>query len=86
METRLTLAWLQCLLQRYDLVGPLDDVDFFSAQFADDGLHRACPFMPTQAPTGPRLVAGLDGDFGALAGLAGDGADDHGGVVDFGND
>src|ERR1035438_8783415 len=77
------LGRLQRLLGKGgDLVGPLDDVDLFSAQFADDGLHAHTLHAYAGADRVHVLVAGLDGDLGALAGLAGDGADDHGGVVD----
>src|SRR5208337_3760385 len=66
-----------------DLFRVLDDIDFFAAQFADDGLHAHALHAHAGADGVNVLVAALDGDLGALAGLAGDGADDHGAVIDL---
>ena len=63
----------------------LDDVDLFAAQLADDGLHAHALHADAGADRVDILVAAHDGDLGALAGLAGDGADDDGAVVDFGH-
>ncbi len=68
-----------------DLVGVLDDVDLFAAQFADDGLDAHALHADAGADGVDVLVAAHDGDLGALAGLAGDGADGHGAVVDLGD-
>src|SRR6185437_2513858 len=66
-----------------DLFGELDDVDLFPAELADDGLHTHALHADAGADGIDVLVAGHDGDLGALAGLAGDGADDDGAVVNF---
>src|SRR6185437_2200790 len=66
-----------------DLFGELDDVDLFPAELADDGLHTHALHADAGADGIDVLIAGHDGDLGALAGLAGDGADDDGAVVNF---
>ncbi len=68
-----------------DLVAELDDVDLFAAQFADDGLHAHALHAHAGAHGVHVLVAALHRDLGALAGLARNGADNHGVVVDLGN-
>ncbi len=78
-----------CGLQRFfgeggDLFGELDDVDLFAAQFANDGLDAHALHADTGADRVDVLVAGHDGDLGALTGLAGDGANGDGAVVDLG--
>ncbi len=57
-----------------DLFGELDDVDLFAAQLADDGLDAHALHADAGTDGVDILVAGLDGDLGALAGFAGDGA------------
>src|SRR5439155_12517015 len=65
--------------------GELDDVDLFAAQLADDGLDVHSLHADAGADGVDVLVAGHDGDLGALTGLAGDGADGDGAVVDLGD-
>ena len=68
-----------------DLFGELDDVDLLAAQLADDGLDAHALHADAGADGVDILVAGHDGDLGAFAGLAGDGADADGAVVDLGD-
>ena len=75
-------------LQRFfgegsDLFAELDDVDLFAAKLADDGLHAHALHADAGADWIDILVARHDGDLGALAGFARDGADGDGAVVDF---
>ena len=80
------LGGLQGLLgEGGDLFGELDDVDLFAAQLADDGLDAHALHADAGADRVDVLVAGHDGDLGALAGLARDGADGDGAVVDLGD-
>ncbi len=64
--------------QHLHVVAPADDVDPLAGQFVDDVLDA----VAAHADAGPHaidpLVGAADGDLGAIAGLAGDGADfDH---------
>ena len=61
----------------------LDDVDFFSAQFADDRLHTHALHAYAGADSVDVFVFRHDRDLGALSSFAGDGADDDGSVVNF---
>ena len=61
----------------YRIVGKFDDIDLFPAQFADNRLHP----HPLHADAGAH--AAEDGDFRALAGLAGASLDQNRAVVDF---
>jgi len=63
----------------------LNDVDFFTAQFADDRLDTHSLHADAGAHGVHVFVFRHDGNFRALAGLARDGADDDGAVVDFGD-
>ncbi len=86
METRADLGGLEGLFREGgDLFGELDDVDLFAAQFANDGLDAHALHADAGADGVDVLVAGHDGDLGALAGLAGDGPDGDGAVVDLGD-
>ncbi len=60
-----------------------NDVDFFPAQFADDGLHAHALHAHARAHRIDVLVAALHGDLGALAGFARGRANLHGTVVNF---
>src|SRR5581483_8841494 len=66
-----------------DLLGEFDDVDLFAAELADDGLHAHALHADAGADGVDVLVARHDSDLGALAGLAGDGANDDRAVVDL---
>ena len=66
-----------------DLFAELDDVDLLAAQFANDRLHAHALHAHAGADRIDILVARHDGDLGALAGFARDGANDHGAVVDL---
>ena len=57
--------------------------DFFSAQFADDRLHTHSLHADAGADGVDVFVFRHDGDLGALAGFASDGADDDGAVVNL---
>ena len=84
METRATFRGLQRLFgEGGDLFRELDDVDLFAAKLADDGLHAHALHADAGADRVDILVAGHDGDLGALTGFAGDGADGDGAVVDL---
>ena len=61
----------------------LDDVDLFAAQLADDRLHAHALHADAGAHRIDVLVLRHDGDLGALAGFARDGADHDGVVVDL---
>ena len=61
----------------------LDDVDFFAAQLANDRLHAHALHADAGADGVDVFVFRHDGDLGALAGFAGDGADDDGAVVNL---
>src|SRR5579864_414472 len=65
--------------------GILDNVDFFAAQLADDGLHAHALHSDAGAHAVDIAVAAHDGDLGAFAGLPGAAVDDHRIVVDFRN-
>ena len=65
------------------VVGILDDVDLFAAQFANDGLHAHALHADTSADAIHVAVAALDGDLGALAGFAGATLDGHRAVVNL---
>src|SRR6185312_4636932 len=73
------------LSERGDLFRELDDVDLLAAEFADDGLHTHALHADAGADGVDVLVAGHDGDLGALARLPRNGADDDGAVVDLGD-
>src|ERR1017187_4243653 len=68
-----------------DLVAEFDDVDFLAAQFADDGLNAHSLHADAGADRVHILIAALDGDLGALAGFAGNGANNDRVVVDLGD-
>ena len=68
-----------------DLFGVLDDVDLLAAELADDGLDAHALHADAGADGVDVLVAGHDGDLGALTSFAGDGADADCTVVDLGN-
>src|ERR1019366_7036832 len=65
------------------VLGKFDDVDFFAAQFADDGLHAHTLHADARAHAVHIAVAAGDGDLGALAGLAGTAADGHRAIVNL---
>ena len=86
METRLTLAGCSAFSAKVVISSEiLDDVDLLAAQLADDGLDAHALHADAGADRVDVLVAGHDGDLGALAGLAGDGANGDGAVVDLGD-
>src|SRR6185312_1361460 len=79
-------GWLQRLFgEGCNLVTEFDNVNFFAAQLANDGLYAHAFHADAGAYRVHILVAALHGDLGALAGLAGDGADHDRAVVDFRN-
>jgi hypothetical protein len=63
----------------------LDDVDFFTIDFIDDGLNADAFLADTGANGVNAGLIGVDGNFGAGSGLAGDGFDFYGTGVDFGD-
>ena len=64
--------------QHLHVVAPADDVDAFAAEFVDDVLDAVSAHAHAGADAVDALVGAADGDLGAVAGLAGDGADlDH---------
>ena len=65
------------------VVAPLDDVDFFVIEFADDVFDAGAAHADAGADGVDFGVGAPDGDFGAVAGFAGDGADFYGAVGDF---
>ena len=71
--------------QHLHVVAPADDVDPFAGQLVDDVLDA----VAADAHAGPHavdpLVGAADGDLGAIAGLAGDGADLDHAFGDFGD-
>src|SRR6185437_2414564 len=69
-------GWLQRLFgEGCNLVTEFDNVNFFAAQLTDDGLCAHAFHANAGAYRVHIFVAALHGDLGALAGLAGDGAD-----------
>ncbi len=60
-----------------------DDVDFFSAQFANNGLHAHALHAHARAHRIPVVVAALHRDLLPLAGFARGGANLHGAVINF---
>ena len=63
----------------------LDDVDFFTTQLADDRLDAHAFHADAGADRVHVFVFRHDGNFRALASFAGDGADDDGAVINFGD-
>ena len=64
--------------QDLQVVAPADDVDPFAGQLVDDVLDAVAAHAHAGADAIDPLVHAADGDLGAVAGLAGDGADfDH---------
>jgi hypothetical protein len=68
-----------------DVGAPLDDVDLFAGEFADDVLDALSAQADAGADGVDLVVVGMDGDFGAEAGFAGDALDFDGAVGDFGD-
>src|SRR5579871_1264597 len=69
--------------EHHGILGILDDVDLFTAQFANDGLH-AHPLHPDAGTHAIHIaVAALHGDLGALPGFARTSPDLHGAIVDL---
>src|SRR5262249_9686030 len=68
----------------YGIFGVFDDVDFFAAQFANDGLHAHAFHADARTHAVHVAVAALHRDLGAFAGLARAAADLHRTVVDLG--
>ena len=62
-----------------------NNVDFFAAQFANDGLHSHALHADTRANGIDVLVATEDRNLGAFARFPRGSADLHGAVVNFGN-
>src|SRR5215472_6054817 len=62
-----------------------NNVDFFAAEFADDGLHAHTLHAHARAHGIHMFVTAGHGDLGTLAGFAGGGANLHGAVIDFGH-
>ncbi len=73
------------LRERYGVFGIRDDVDFFTAQFANDRLHAHALHAHARAYRVHILIAALYRNLGALACFACGRADLHGAVVNFGN-
>src|SRR5208283_2943544 len=71
--------------EHHGIVAVLDDVDLFSAQFANDRLHAHALHADARAHAIDIAVAAGDGDFRTLAGFARACFDDHRVVVNFGN-
>src|SRR6185312_13901522 len=67
------------------LVVPRDDVDLLAAQLRHDHAHTRPAGADAGADRIDALHARLDRDLGAIAGLAGDGADVHEAVGDLGH-
>ena len=63
---------------------PLNDVDLFALEFVDDALDAVAAQPDAGAYGIHAILSGGHGDFAADAGVAGDGADFHGAVADFG--
>ena len=63
--------------------GPLDDVDLFALQLADDGLHPGPPHADARANGVDARIVGQDGDLGARSRVPGHGLDFYDAVVDF---
>src|SRR5690348_1110372 len=66
-----------------DVFGIRNDVDFFAAQFADDGLHAHAFHAHTGAHGIDVLISAEDSDLGALASFASGGTNLHGAVIDL---
>ncbi len=78
------LGWLQRLLCKGgDLIAVLDDVNLFPAQLPDDRLHTHSLHAHASAHRVHILIARLNGNLGALARLAGNGANFYGVVVNL---
>ena len=71
--------------QHLERVVPADDVDALAVEFLDDVLDAAAANADAGADAIDLQVDARDGDLGAVAGLAGDGADVDGAVVDLGD-
>src|SRR5215469_15936687 len=74
----------ECLLRESDrLLAVRDDVDFFTAQLADDRLDAHALHTHARADGIHVLVTAFDRNFGALAGFARNRSNLHGAVVNF---
>ena len=62
---------------------PGDDIDFFALKFVDDALDAVAAEADASAYRVDALLGSLDGYLAAKAGVAGDGFDGHGAVIDF---
>ncbi len=69
--------------ERHRIFVILDDVDFFAAQFADDRLHSHALHADTGANRVDVLILRHDGNLGALASLARNGANNNSAIVDL---
>src|SRR5215831_15559247 len=67
----------------HGIFGVFDDVDFFAAQFANDGLHAHALHAHARAHAVHVAIAALYCDLGAFAGLTRAAADLHGAIVDL---
>ena len=67
------------------LLGKLDDIDLFAAQFADNRLHPHTLHADARADAIHVAIAAGDGNLGALAGFARATLDHHGAIVNFRN-
>ena len=65
------------------VIAPLDDIDLFVIEFADDVFDASAAHADAGADWVDLGVCGEDGDFGTVACFAGDGADFDGTVGDF---
>ena len=78
------LGGLQCLFGKcYRVFMVFNYVNLLAAQLPNNGLHAHAFHAHTGAYRVYIFVSGHNGDFGALAGFAGNGPDLHGAVINF---
>ena len=71
--------------QHLHVVAVADDVDAFAGKFVDDVLDAVAAHAHARPDAIDPLVGAADGDLGAVAGLAGNGADFDHALGDFGD-